>query len=140
MRADELQRLVDESPLHRQLELRVSQVEGGKVVLDGRAGECHLHCEGSEVTHGGIVATLLDAAATFALIALTGEDWSTVDLRVDYLRPLPGGPLRVSGEVVQAGRRIGRAGAVVVHPESGRECAMATGTFVRTVAQTGVQH
>lgn len=127
----QLQQLVDEAPVHRQLELRVSQVEGGKIVLDGRSGEPHLHGAGPGITHGGIVATLLDAAATFALIALTGEDWSTVDLRVDYLRPLPAGLVTVSGEVVHAGSRLGRARAAVVHRESGRECAIATGTFAR---------
>ena len=95
--------------------MRVQSAGGGRVVIEATAGAAHLNAEGSGVVHGGIVATLLDAAATFALIALDGDDWSTVDLRIDYLRPVPAGPLRVSGEVVHAGRRFGRASAALCY-------------------------
>ena len=111
--AAELQRLVDTAPLHRELEMRVQSVGGGRVVIEAVASAAHFNAEASGVVHGGIVATLLDIAATFALIALDGDDWSTVDLRIDYLRPVPAGPLRLSGEVVHAGRRIGRASAAL---------------------------
>ena len=90
------------APLHRELEMRVQPAGGGRVVIEAVAGTAHLNAEGAGVVHGGIIATLLDAATTFALIALDGDDWSTVDLRIDYLRPVPAGPLKVSGEVVHA--------------------------------------
>ena len=130
--AAELQQLVDAARLHRELEMRVQSAGGGRVVIEAVAGAAHLNAEGSGVVHGGIVATLLDAAATFALIALDGDDWSTVDLRIDYLRPVPAGPLMVSGEVVHAGRRVGRVSAVLACAPSGQDCALATGTFART--------
>ena len=75
------------APLHRELEMRVQPAGGGRVVIEAVAGTAHLNAEGAGVVHGGIIATLLDAATTFALIALDGDDWSTVDLRIDYLRP-----------------------------------------------------
>jgi len=130
--AAELQQLVDAARLHRELEMRVQFAGGGSVVIEAVAGAAHLNAEGSCAVHGGIVATLLDAAATFALIALDGDDWSTVDLRIDYLRPVPAGPLSVSGEVVHAGRRVGRASAALSSAPAGQDCARATGTFVRT--------
>ncbi len=129
--AAELQQLVDAAPLHRELEMKVQPAGEGRVVIEAVAGAAHLNAEGSAVVHGGIVATLLDAAATFVLIALDGDDWSTVDLRIDYLRPVPAGPLRVAGEVVHAGRRVGRASAALSCVPSGQDCARATGTFVR---------
>lgn len=119
------------APLHRELEMRVQPAGGGRVVIEAVAGTAHLNAEGAGVVHGGIIATLLDAATTFALIALDGDDWSTVDLRIDYLRPVPAGPLKVSGEVVHA-RRVGRASAALSYAPSGQDCARATGTFART--------
>jgi len=38
----------------------------------------------------------------------------------------------VSGEVVHAGRRVGRVSAVLACAPSGQDCALATGTFART--------
>ncbi len=129
METEELQRLVDTSPVHRALGLRARAAQAG-VVFDASPGPEHTTDE-RDVLHGGVVATILDTAATFALIDSTGADWSTVDLRIDYLRPAPVAPLEVSGHVVQAGRRIGRARAELAERGSGRLLASAVGTFVR---------
>lgn len=80
--------------------------------------------------HGGIVATLLDTTATWALIVSTGEVWTTVDVRIDYLRPTPTGALRTTGTVVTTGRSLGRATAVL-SGDDGRVTAVANGTFTR---------
>jgi uncharacterized protein (TIGR00369 family) len=99
------------------------------VVLHGSLAAAAENAAGSAVAHGGVAATLLDTALTFALIAATDRDWTTVDLRVDYLRPVPIAGVRVTGEVMHAGRRIGRAqGELLDHEGSG--CARAVGTFV----------
>jgi len=131
MEVSELQRLLDTTPLHRALGLRVASVGGGGIVLRAEAGPDHLVEDGGDYLHGGVVATVLDSAATFALIGATGTDWSTVDLRIDYLRPAPPGPLEIRGAVIQVGRRLGRAGAEVVAAGGGPVLASATGTFVR---------
>jgi uncharacterized protein (TIGR00369 family) len=80
--------------------------------------------------HGGVVASLLDSAGTWALIATTGEVFTTVDLRVDFLRPTPPGDVVVSGTIVSCGTSVARASSSLVDGE-GRLCATATGTFVR---------
>lgn len=129
MEAEELQRLVDTSPVHSALGLRARTAEEG-VLFDTVPGREH-STDGGEVLHGGIVATMLDTAATFALIASTGIDWSTIDLRIDYLRPAPVAPLEVRGHAIQVGRRFGRAKAELADPQSGRLLAAAVGTFVR---------
>ena len=102
----------------------------GSVLFDAAPGREH-STEGTDMLHGGVVAAMLDTAATFALIAATGIDWSTVDLRIDYLRPAPVGPLVVRGTVVHAGRRFARARAELTEPRNGRLLAEAVGTFVR---------
>jgi uncharacterized protein (TIGR00369 family) len=98
-------------------------------VLQGSLSAAAENAAGSAVAHGGAAATLLDTALTFALIAETDRDWTTVDLRVDYLRPVPIAGVQVIGEVVHAGRRIGRAQGELLGHE-GSVCARAVGTFV----------
>jgi len=123
-----LQNYLDEAPLHALLGgFSVAATETG-VVLEGSLSATVENAAGSGVAHGGAAAMLLDAALTFALIAATDHDWTTVDLRVDYLRPVPIAGVRVIGEVVQAGRRIGRAEGELVDHE-GSVCARAVGTF-----------
>jgi uncharacterized protein (TIGR00369 family) len=136
MEASEVQRLLDSTPVHRALRLRVTSVGDQHVRLHADAGPEYLSEEGGTYLHGGVVATLLDAAATFALIGATGTDWSTVDLRVDYLRPAPAGPLEIRGRAVQAGRRLGRATAELVAAGGSQVVAIATGTFARAVEET----
>jgi uncharacterized protein (TIGR00369 family) len=163
MRPEDLQRLVDASPVHRGLRLRVlaagqtavgETLAGETVVGETVVGETatglavagqvwvrfaaqtgpeHAGEEGSGYLHGGVVATLLDTAATFALIRATGVDWGTVDLRVDFVRPAPVGALLVGATVVHAGRRLGRANADLTDPSTDRLLASAAGTFARTV-------
>jgi uncharacterized protein (TIGR00369 family) len=132
MEADDLQRLIDSSPVHRALRLRVASADQGKVVFAAQTGAEHAGEDGGQFLHGGVVATLLDTAATFALIQVTGTDWGTVDLRVDFVRPAPAGPLTAEATAVHAGRRLGRASAALTDPSSGQLIATAAGTFVRT--------
>jgi uncharacterized protein (TIGR00369 family) len=124
-----LQTYLDEAPLHALLGgFSVAATETG-VALHGSLFAAAENAAGSTIAHGGAAATLLDTALTFALIAATDLDWTTVDLRVDYLRPVPIASVRVTGEVVHTGRRIGRAqGELVDH--QGSVCARAVGTFV----------
>jgi uncharacterized protein (TIGR00369 family) len=123
----DLQALCDESPLHRRLGVTVRRTEGG-VTLEAQVGSEFVSGGAADIVHGGIVGTLLDAAATFALIGRTEHDWVTIDFRVDYLRPTRIGAAIVTGQVVRAGRSIGRASATLAD-EAGRLCAQAIGTF-----------
>jgi uncharacterized protein (TIGR00369 family) len=132
MRPEDLQRLVDSSPVHRGLRLRVISAGETHVRFEAQAGLEHAGEEDSPYLHGGVVATLLDTAATFALIQATGVDWGTVDLRVDFVRPAPIGVLLAGATAVHVGRRLGRASAELTEPSSTRLLASAVGTFART--------
>jgi uncharacterized protein (TIGR00369 family) len=137
MQADELQRMIDASPVHRALRVRVvTGADDTQVRLQADTGPEHAGEDGSPYLHGGVVATLLDTTATFALIQATGVDWSTVDLRIDFVRPAPAGPLLASATAVHVGRRLGRATAELTEPSTGRLLASATGTFVRTAPES----
>jgi uncharacterized protein (TIGR00369 family) len=127
--APDLQAICDQSPIHRELGLRAERAPGGVIV---RAEFTANSANGPDgvVVHGGLIAVLLDAAATFALIADTGCDWTTVDIRVDYLLPLAVGWVEATGEPVSVGRTLGRARAVLSGGD-GRPAALAIATFRR---------
>jgi uncharacterized protein (TIGR00369 family) len=139
MQASDLQRMLDAGPVHRALGLRVARSGDGDVVLRAEAGAEHLGEDGADFLHGGVVATVLDTAATFALIGATGTDWSTVDLRVDYLRPAPAGQLEARGSTLHIGARLGRATAELFAADSDRLVARATGTFARAGQDTAAR-
>lgn len=123
----DLQALCDGSIVHRALHMTIVSTDSG-VHLTARTGSDHLGSADSDLVHGGVIATLLDTAATFALIAHTETDWVTVDLRVDYLRPVRVGHTSITGTVRRAGRSLGRAESAL-SDASGRVCATAVGTF-----------
>lgn len=124
---DDLAGLFMGIPLHRRLGVTISRSPGG-IRLTGLIGEDWARFDGATELHGGVVAALLDSAATFCLLADTGRVWATVDLRIDYLRPAAVGHIEVVAAVVRAGRTVARAHAEL--RDAGRQlCATTTGTF-----------
>jgi uncharacterized protein (TIGR00369 family) len=137
MPADDLQSLIDSSPVHRALRLQVASgdaadADRSRLRLAAETGPTHVGEDGSPFLHGGVIATLLDTAATFALIQASGTDWGTVDLRIDFVRPTPSGPILADARALHVGRRLGRASAELIDPSTGRLLATAVGTFART--------
>lgn len=126
-RADDLTGLFASTALHRQLGVSIESVPGG-VRVAGPVGTAWARFDGAEQLHGGVVAILLDSALTFALVAETGRAWATVDLRVDYLRPVAIGDVDVVARTLRAGRTIGRAGAEL-RDRTGELCATAVAAF-----------
>jgi uncharacterized protein (TIGR00369 family) len=124
----DLQEELDGIPVHAGQHLRIAAVEHG-VQIDGVLGDEFARGKGYRQAHGGAIAALLDTAATFALVEQASGSWGTVDLRVDFLRPVRLGSVRVTGTVVRAGRTVGRARAELLDSD-GRLCATAIGTFV----------
>jgi uncharacterized protein (TIGR00369 family) len=61
--------------------------------------------------HGGVVASLIDTAASYAVMARTGHSVATVDMRVDYHRPAISPEYRIEGSIVRLGRTMATADA-----------------------------
>jgi acyl-CoA thioesterase len=78
------------------------------------------------VVHGGVIATLIDATITQALLMTdeyqevrdTRGVLSTIDLHVKYLRPAQHGRLICDANIVHLGKRIVHAQAVVRDDDS----------------------
>lgn len=97
------------------LGMRLAAVELGRAVVEVVPGA--RHANGNQIAHGGLAATMADSA-TGAAVSTTlgaGERISTVDLQVDFHRPvdLDGGIVVAVGEVVHRGRRLAHADATV---------------------------
>lgn len=73
------------------------------------------------VMHGGVIATLMDAGITQAMLMTdtyqairdTKGFMTTVDLRVKYLRPLTAGAMTCHATIPHLGRRVVHASAEV---------------------------
>jgi uncharacterized protein (TIGR00369 family) len=83
------------------------------------------------VLHGGILATLIDAGITQAMLMTdeyqvirdTKGAMSTVDLHIKYLRPISSGLAVCESRVVHMGKRIVHAQSKVVS-EEGKDLAL----------------
>jgi uncharacterized protein (TIGR00369 family) len=82
----------------------------------------------AQYVHGGAIASLIDIAGTFAIIAVIGCDAVTVDLRVDYLRPVKSGDLVATARPVRVGRSLAVADVEVAGAD-GKIAAVGRGLF-----------
>jgi len=59
--------------------------------------------------HGGLIAALADAAMgiAFGRTLFPGEDFSTIDLKISFIRPVTTGVIRAEARVIDRGLRIG---------------------------------
>ena len=82
--------------------------------------------------HGGVLASMLDVAGgTVCWAAMKSADSrvSTVDLRVDYLRPGKGEKILCESTLIRLGKSVGVA-RMEVYLASDREYVIATGQGV----------
>ncbi len=82
--------------------------------------------------HGGVVAALLDTCGGAAVWSQIGEldQVSTVDLRVDYLRPARPERLVGTARVIRLGNRVGVVELRAYHPgASDKPIAVGTGVY-----------
>lgn len=89
--------------------------------------------------HGGVISAVADACGGCAVwSALSGDDRvSTIDLRVDYLRPGQPEELRCQGDVLRVGNRVGVAQIRLFHP-SAPETVIAEAKGVYSVKRAAV--
>ena len=80
---------------------RISEAEQGRVVLELEAGPRHRH--GGGVVQGGVITQIADAAMGMSLATLQEDGlWNTtIELKINFLRPVVSGRLRAVGRVVE---------------------------------------
>jgi uncharacterized protein (TIGR00369 family) len=125
-----LERLLRDSPFQEALKLKLDAFdhEAQTVTLRAVYGEHVERQPGTGQYHGGVIASLIDIAGDFALIAALGYGVPTINFRVDYLRPAMQTDLLAHARVRRAGRTIGVVDIEVVDG-NGRLCALGRGCY-----------
>lgn len=99
----------------------------GECVMEMEVGERHANPMGT--VHGGILCDLADAAMGMAFFSTLGdgESFTTLELKINFLRPFWTGKLVATGCVVSRGKTVGLAECDVRDVE-GRLVARASST------------
>jgi uncharacterized protein (TIGR00369 family) len=110
----------------------------GIEVVEAGGGECTMRLEAEErhsnpmgTIHGGILCDLADAAMGMSFFSTLeeGETFTTLELKMNYLRPFWTGTLLAHGKVVSRGKTVGLTECRVVDDRE-RLIAHATSTVM----------
>ena len=85
----------------------IGSIEPGRVVMEMEVGPQHSSPLGT--VHGGILCDLADAAMGMAYASALDEDetFTTLELKINFLKPVWSGRLTATGYVVKSGRSVG---------------------------------
>jgi len=111
----------------RLIGFEASDIADGRATVILTAGPQHANPMGT--LHGGILCDIADAAMgmAFASTLAPEESFTTVELKINFFRPVWQARLRAQGTVVQRGRTIGYMECAITD-EDNRMIAKATST------------
>ena len=91
------------------------------------------HMSRASRVHGGVLFTLLDTALGSAVVKSLerGRGCATLEMKINYFRPIQEGVVRAEGRLVNRSRRTAYAEGEVLN-EEGKILAKASGTFFIT--------
>ena len=106
---------------------RIASIERGHAVMTMDAGPQHANPMGT--LHGGILCDLADAAMGMAYASSLdeGETFTTLELKINFLKPVWTGRLTADGRVVKGGHTVGLV-ECDVHDDKDRLVARASST------------
>jgi len=86
---------------------RLAEVAPGRAVFEMEAGPQHANPMGT--LHGGILCDIADAAMGIAYASTLeeGESFTTLELKINFLKPVWKARLRAEGHVVKRGKTVG---------------------------------
>ena len=106
--------------------MRLTEVEIGRAVFEIDVDERHWNPMGS--LHGGILCDLADGALgiAFASTLEEGESFTTIELKINFLKPIWKGRLKAVGKLIKRGKTVGltecsvfdAGGSLVAHATS----------------------
>src|SRR5215471_17523324 len=115
------------SPAGRLIGFEVPESGNGRALVTLHAGPQHTNPMGT--LHGGILCDIADAAMgiAFASTLEPGESFTTVELKINFIRPVREAKLFAEGEVAHRGRTIGYVECDVID-ENGKLVAKSNST------------
>jgi uncharacterized protein (TIGR00369 family) len=120
--------LTSKIPIAELIGIRIEELGGGRAVASLRSGPQHANPMGT--LHGGVLCDLADAAMGMAFVTTLAPDESctTVDLSINFFRPVWQTVLRAEGRVINRGRTMGYVECDVTDQE-GKRVAKARSTL-----------
>jgi uncharacterized protein (TIGR00369 family) len=114
-------------PIAELLGFALTEVEPGRAVIEFSAGRRHANPLGT--LHGGVLCDIADAAMglAYASTLADSESFTTLELKINFLKPIWEARLQAEGRVVKGGRTVGLVECDVTD-EQGRLVARATST------------
>jgi uncharacterized protein (TIGR00369 family) len=114
-------------PVARLVGFQIVEVAPGRAVFEMEAGPQHANPMGT--LHGGILCDIADAAMgiAYASTLVQGESFTTLELKINFLKPVWKARLRAEGHVVKRGKTVGLVECDVVD-ETGSLVARASST------------
>src|SRR6516165_12754679 len=98
---------VNDVPVARLIGFEAKQIADGRATVILAAGPHHANPMGT--LHGGILCDIADAAMGMAFASTLGpkESFTTVELKINFFRPVWEAHLKAEGKVVRRGRSLG---------------------------------
>ena len=121
---------INTSPYFSLLSMGVVDLTPGFSHLEIPVNPVH-HLQPFGMVHGGVYASLIDAAGFWAAFSLTSPDLglTTVELKINYLAPTASGLLVAKGRCIKHGKTLALAEAQVLD-DQGRLLAHGTTTLM----------
>jgi len=94
-------------PVATLIGFRLASIEPGQATVEFEAGERHANPMGW--LHGGVLCDVADAAMGMAYASTLdeGETFTTLELKINFLKPVWNARLRAEARVVKRGQTIG---------------------------------
>jgi uncharacterized protein (TIGR00369 family) len=94
-------------PVARLIGFRLTAIKTGEAVVEFEATDAHANPMGT--LHGGVLCDIADAAMGLAYASALGEDesFTTLELKINFLKPVWTGKLFALARVVKQGRTVG---------------------------------
>lgn len=114
-------------PVANLIGFQAKEIAAGRATVTLAAGPQHANPMGT--LHGGILCDIADAAMGMAFASTLGPDesFTTVELKINFFRPVWEAQLKAEGRVVRRGRSLGYVECEITD-ESGRLVAKAAST------------
>jgi uncharacterized protein (TIGR00369 family) len=114
-------------PIARLIGFAANEIADGRAVVTLAAGPQHANPMGT--LHGGVLCDIADAAMglAFASTLAPGESFTTVELKINFFRPIWEARLRAEGKVVRRGSAVGYVECEIAD-EAGRLVAKSSST------------
>lgn len=121
-------RRVNDFPFVKLMGMKLLSAGGGKSVMECRIRPILKNSAGT--LHGGVMGALVDMSVFTAMRSVMplSSKGTTVEYKVNFLKPVPKGTITAHGSVLRLGKTIA-AGATEIRNETGEVVAFGSATY-----------